>query len=82
MGRWSSPQMTTLTLPVHKISESVLGPTRGPEERVTPASPNDGAASAASTKTSATVTALPVCPGSPVPVNESKQIEVKASTRR
>jgi hypothetical protein len=61
--------------PVQRISERVLGPTRFPDERVTPASPLVGAARVASTKTSATVTALP----SELPVRLSVQIDVKAS---
>jgi hypothetical protein len=72
----------TRALPVQRISERVLGPTRGPEERVTPASPKLGPARAASTKTSATVTARPVSDPSPVVVNESMHREAKASTLR
>jgi hypothetical protein len=68
------------TWPVQRISDNVLGPTRGPEETVAPCCPCDWAVRWASMNTSATVTALPV--PSEVPVNESRQMEVKASALR
>jgi hypothetical protein len=67
---------------VQRISERVLGPTLGPEERVTPASPKLGAARLASMKISATVTARPVPDPSLPVVSESMQSEARASTRR
>ena len=71
---------TTRIWPVQRISDNVLGPTLGPEETVAPCCPWDWAVRWASMNTSATVTALPV-PSSEVPVNESRQMEVRASAR-
>ena len=82
IGRLSSPQTMTRTLPVQRISERVLGPTLGPDDSVTPASPKLEAGMAASTKTSATDTARPVSESSPLVVSESMHSEARASTRR
>ena len=76
-GRIPESTTVTETCPSQRISDRVAGPTRIPPTVVTPRSPFDPAARAASTKISTPDTTRPLSP----PARASWQIAVRASAR-